>query len=203
MSTKETNPKDALGIAKQPFSVIPANVLAEVGVGMYEGAAKYGRHNYRAVGVRASVYYDATQRHLTRWWEGEDVDADSGLSHVTKAICSLVVLRDAMIRRACADDRPPATPEGFFTDLDGKAAALVAKYPNPIAPVTGENVERWAGRHDRARINSLTTTFVDGPSEGFTPAGSCTLTGIPYADVDRLLNGWSEGVTATEAAQNG
>ena len=95
---KETNPKDAIGASKVPMSTVSCAVLAEVGVAMLEGACKYGRHNYRGVGVRASVYYDATQRHLMSWWEGEDLDPDSELSHITKAITSLVVLRDAMIQ---------------------------------------------------------------------------------------------------------
>lgn len=104
---KDTNPKDSVGVRKPPHSTVSQSVMAEVGVGMLEGARKYGRHNYRVSGVRASVYYDATRRHLDSWWEGEDVDPDSGLSHVTKAICSLVVLRDAMIQGMVVDDRPP------------------------------------------------------------------------------------------------
>lgn len=105
-ASKPTNPKDAIGIKKAPMSTVSALVLAEVGVAMLEGAAKYGRHNYRAVGVRSSVYYDATRRHLDKWWEGEDLDPDSSLSHITKAITSLVVLRDAMIQGKLEDDRP-------------------------------------------------------------------------------------------------
>ena len=106
---KPTNPKDLCGVRKAPMSTVSAAVLAEVGVAMLEGAAKYGRHNYRAVGVRASVYYDATMRHLMAWWEGEDVDPDSGMSHITKAITSLVVLRDAMIQSKVEDDRAPSS----------------------------------------------------------------------------------------------
>lgn len=114
---KPTNPKDAVGIKKAPMSTVSAAVLAEVGVGMLEGALKYGRHNYRGVGVRASVYYDATIRHLFSWWEGEDIDPDSQLSHVTKAICSLVVLRDAMIQDKCEDDRPPRSVN-FYSHMN-------------------------------------------------------------------------------------
>src|SRR5690349_5453933 len=66
---KPSNPKDVIGIRKVPFSVLPTPVLWEAALGMMEGALKYGRHNYRAIGVRSSVYYDATQRHLTDWWE--------------------------------------------------------------------------------------------------------------------------------------
>lgn len=128
MSTKPSNPKDSVGISKVPMSTVSAPVLAEVGLGMLEGACKYGRHNYRAVGVRSSVYYDATMRHLMAWWEGQDIDPGSGLHHVTKAITSLVVLRDAMINGLCDDDRPPSAPDGFIEALNAKAEAILKKY---------------------------------------------------------------------------
>lgn len=133
MEEKPSNPKDMVGCSKTPWSVLPTPVLAEAALGMFEGALKYGRHNYRAVGVRASIYYDATQRHLTAWWEGEDLDPESKLNHVTKAITSLMVLRDSMIRENWTDDRPPATPE-LYKELNVKAAALVEQYKdrNPV-----------------------------------------------------------------------
>lgn len=127
MDTKDTNPKDAVGIRKAPMSTLPANVMAEIGVAMLEGASKYGRHNYRAVGVRASVYYDATMRHLMSWWEGEDTDPDSGMSHIVKAMASLAVLRDAMHQGMLTDDRPPRS-EPFYPDLNAKAGAILDRY---------------------------------------------------------------------------
>jgi hypothetical protein len=126
-SSKPTNPKDMMGVNKAPMSTVSAPVMAEVGVAMLEGALKYGRHNYRAVGVRASVYYDATMRHLMDWWEGQDIDPDSSMSHITKAITSLVVLRDSMIQGNWSDDRPPHSPE-FYAELNQKVAALREKY---------------------------------------------------------------------------
>jgi len=125
--SKQSNPKDMVGVRKAPMSTVPACVLAEVGVAMLEGAMKYGRSNYRAVGVMASVYYDGTLRHIMDWWEGEDIDPDSGLSHVTKAITSLVVLRDAMIQGKFTDDRPPRS-KPFYGELNDKAAAIVVRY---------------------------------------------------------------------------
>ena len=97
MTTKNSNPKDALGINKAPMHCVSSAVLMEVGLAMLEGGRKYGAHNYRAMGVRASVYYDAVMRHMMTYWEGEDIDPDSGLHHVTKAIATLVVLRDSML----------------------------------------------------------------------------------------------------------
>lgn len=105
------NPKDAVGSKKPPLSCVPMNVVQEAGVAMLEGAVKYGRHNWRSSGVRSSIYFDATMRHLLAWWEGEDVDPDSGLSHVTKAIASLLVLRDAQLSGTVVEDDRP-TPGG-------------------------------------------------------------------------------------------
>ena len=127
MEVKNTNPKDAIGISKAPMSTVSAAVLMEVGVAMLEGASKYGRHNYRAAGVRASVYYDALMRHAMTWWEGEDLDPDSGMSHITKAIATLVVLRDAMIQDKFTDDRPPRSAP-FLPALNDTAAALLVKH---------------------------------------------------------------------------
>lgn len=126
-NTKPTNPKDAIGIRKAPLSCVPMNVVAEIGTGMLEGAAKYGRHNYRAIGVRASVYFDATMRHLISWWEGEDIDPDSGMNHVAKALTSLTVLRDAQLQGKCEDDRPPKS-QPFYPQLNDQAAAILDRH---------------------------------------------------------------------------
>lgn len=152
MNRKPTNPKDAVGIKKMPMSVVPAPVMAEVGIGMMEGALKYGRHNYRAIGVRASVYYDATMRHLMSWWEGEDIDVDSKLSHITKAITSLVVLRDSMIRENWVDDRPPVSPHDWMLSLNDKAVDLITKYPSPVDAYTelGERMRQLLCEQDAA-----------------------------------------------------
>lgn len=138
LTKKESNPKDSVGCRKVPISTVPVPVLMEIGLGLQEGALKYGRHNYRAIGVRASVYFDAAFRHLGAWWEGEDIDAESGLSHVTKAITTLVVLRDSMIRGNLNDDRPPKTL-GFVQVLNRQSAALVDRYPNSAPASTAES----------------------------------------------------------------
>lgn len=133
METKPTNPKDSFGTAKAGITRVPATVLTEVGLAMDEGGAKYRGYNYRAAGVRASVYVDAVWRHLfQQWWDmGEDIDPDSGLSHVTKAIASLVVLRDSMIMGNWTDDRPPKHDASYMSVLNDKKKALLEKYPNP------------------------------------------------------------------------
>lgn len=131
LTSKDTNPKDAIGVRKAGLSCVPMSVVAECGVAMLEGAAKYGRYNYRAVGVRASIYYDAVVgRHLLYWWEGQDIDPESGLSHITKAIVGLMVLRDSMIQGNWVDDRPPSTRDlaGFQERLNRLAGEILDRH---------------------------------------------------------------------------
>lgn len=142
-NTKPSNPKDIVGSNKVSMSYVPAPVVMEIAAGMMEGGLKYGRHNYRAVGVRASIYYDAAHRHLMAWWEGEDLDSNSGLSHVSKAITSLVVLRDSMLQGNWVDDRPPRSKHGWVDRLNDVSAVIVARFPAPVAPYTQVDVS-WA-----------------------------------------------------------
>lgn len=137
MNEKETNPKDAVGIKKVPMSCVSSPVVMEMALGMMEGARKYGRHNYRVAGVRASVYYDAAMRHLMDWWEGTDIDPDSGLSHISKAMSALHVLRDAMMNDMWTDDRPPKfkDPE-WVKKMNNKSSEIIEKYPNSLPPFT-------------------------------------------------------------------
>jgi hypothetical protein len=137
MVTKDTNPKDAVGVKKAPMHCVPCEVLLELGLAMLEGARKYGSHNYRDAGVRASAYYDALQRHIMAWWEGEEIDPDSGLHHVIKAIATLVVLRDSMHAGNWTDDRPIQLDRGAdVRALNELAAAVIARYPDAKAPYT-------------------------------------------------------------------
>lgn len=137
LGTKPTNPKDAIGSSKPPLSCVSMPVMFEIGNAMLEGSCKYGRHNYRAAGVRASVYFDAAMRHLARWWEGEDIDPDSGMSHVTKAIAGLVVLRDAQINGMVAfDDRPPKSDPLWYENAERRTKGVLGMYPEPKPPVT-------------------------------------------------------------------
>lgn len=155
-STKPTNPKDAIGCTKAPLSTVPLRPVLEVGAAMVEGACKYGRHNYRRAGVRATVYFDAAARHLFAWYEGQDIDPESGLSHVVKAIAGLMVLRDSMLQGNWVDDRPPKVvdSETWIPELNAETAEILSRYPNPKPPhtqiaFTSESGALLGGRPER------------------------------------------------------
>jgi len=149
---KPSNPKDAVGIRKwRNFVTVPLTVIAEVGTAMLEGHLKYRRHNYRVAGVRASVYVDAALGHIMQWWEGEDLDPDTKLSHITKSIASLVVLRDAMIQDMLNDDRPPkAKLDQVRDDLQNIVNEMFERYPEGNIPHTevDEHLQRPHTKRD-------------------------------------------------------
>jgi len=141
---KDSNPKDAIGSTKPPIDNIPLSVISEVGMALAEGQYKYGGYNWRVIGVRASVYWNAAFRHIKAWWEGEDLDPDSQLSHITKAISALVVLRDAMIQENWNDDRPPRskqTPAMVSEQYKQMLERLKSLQPDPVEGYTQKGID--------------------------------------------------------------
>lgn len=121
-SGKPTNPKDAIGSDKIPLHLWPTTATALGSMALLDGECKYGRSNYRAIGARASIYYDAAMRHLSKWFEGEEVDTDSGLPHLAHALACLAILVDAQAAGKLNDDRMIA---GGYGKLMEELAPLV------------------------------------------------------------------------------
>lgn len=105
MTDKATNPKGAIGASKLPLHLWPSTATAMGCLGLLNGALKYGRSNWRAAGVRASIYVDAAKRHLDAWFEGEEVDPDDGTPHLSAALACLAIIVDARAAGKLNDDR--------------------------------------------------------------------------------------------------
>lgn len=132
---KDSNPKRAMGIKKVSMHTVPVKPLLELALALGEGGHKYGTHNYRDIGVRASTYYAAAMRHLMAYWEGEDIDPESNVHHVVKAIACMFVLRDSQHMNNCTDDRPIQYPNGInMAEFNEIAEALLKMYPESATP---------------------------------------------------------------------
>lgn len=117
---KETNPKDVIGSGKLPLGLTPDTMEVFATMAFLEGALKYGRYNWRAAGVRASIYYDAVKRHLAKWWNGEWSDEKTGVPHLASALACIAIILDAYVCEKLTDDRPPRC-EKFSALVDGMA----------------------------------------------------------------------------------
>jgi len=119
-TSKPTNPKDAAAFDKAPLHLVPASLKAYAAIALAEGLMKYGAWNWRAAGVRASIYKAALDRHMDKWWNGEDFDPKTGVPHLANAVACLAVLIDSQFQDNLTDDRPPAQP-ALPKFLDGNA----------------------------------------------------------------------------------
>lgn len=109
------------------------------------GADKYGDgYNYR-LGYDWSLSYDAGQRHLMKFWDGEDVDKDSGLPHLAHAAWHCLTLLSDYLRRAGTDDRFKGAPR------DGEPKADVI------------DMSKWLAEHGlRPTVSSIASNPLCG-----------------------------------------
>ena len=72
---------------KPRMSLLPKGALNAVIRVLEFGATKYQVDNWRHVPDAKTRYYDAMQRHIDAWWQGEQKDPETGEHHLAHAIC--------------------------------------------------------------------------------------------------------------------
>lgn len=79
---------------KSPLALIPSQPLNEVADVLGFGASKYGPNNWRSDGENTewSRTYSSILRHLNAFWDGEDLDPESGHKHLAHACTQLFIL---------------------------------------------------------------------------------------------------------------
>ena len=128
------NPKDALGTAKVPLSLVPPVAIIHAAEAFRDGLEKHGGpYNWRENKVKASDCVDAAMRHILSWFDGEELAQDSGVHHLGNAIARLAIILDAYEVGALVDDRPPP----------GRAADLLDSLHRE------REAEEKAAEHDR------------------------------------------------------
>lgn len=146
------NPKDAAGRAKVPLHLWPASATAAGAIGFLEGELKYGRNNFRATPVAASVYVAAAKRHLDEWMEGADVAADTGSPHLGNALACIAILVDAGVNGSLIDDRnytmSPGAYERHLAELTAQVGSLKQQF-------AGRTPKHWDARDMRGEQNGV------------------------------------------------
>lgn len=84
--------------------LIPVPALSLLARLYGKGAEKYAEHNWRK-GYEWSKSYAAAQRHMQLFWDGEDIDEEMGLPHVTCATFHMMALATFMSEHPEFDDR--------------------------------------------------------------------------------------------------
>jgi hypothetical protein len=122
------------GRKPQVFSLIPWASVAEISRVYHYGAKKYSEHNWRR-GYPWSWSFDALIRHLTAWWDGENADPESGISHLAHAGFHILSLLWYELTGRGTDDRwkPPVAEGDEKFQISGASAA---SYPPPLGGVS-------------------------------------------------------------------
>jgi hypothetical protein len=112
-----SKPEDALkyDAGKVPLELLPKQAMDEIAKVLGFGASKYGRDNWRK-GMDWSRLIGAALRHITAFNDGEDIDPESGISHLAHAGCCISFLLAYQQLGLGRDDR-------YFAHLMEKADA--------------------------------------------------------------------------------
>ena len=77
---------------KLMYGLLPPLALEETVKVLTFGAQKYEPDNWQFVPDSKRRYFDALQRHLWAWKQGEQIDQESRLPHLAHAMCCLMFL---------------------------------------------------------------------------------------------------------------
>ena len=99
---------------KLRYDLLPARPLEEMVAVLTNGAEKYGDDNWRK-GMSWSRHFAAAMRHAWAWFRGENLDRDSGRSHLAHAAVSFMFLMQYVFDKLGTDDR--------YKDVDHKLKA--------------------------------------------------------------------------------
>ena len=86
------------------MGLIPQAALMEVAKVLDFGAQKYDRNNW-LLGMDHSRLSDAALRHIAQYLDGNDIDSESGLEHISHAACCILMLLQYRLKDIGNDDR--------------------------------------------------------------------------------------------------
>lgn len=89
---------------KPQITLVPRAAIEGAAQALMFGAGKYGRDNYKK-GFEQTRLLDAAMRHLIAYTDGEDLDPESGLSHLDHALASVSMLKECIRLGTAKDDR--------------------------------------------------------------------------------------------------
>lgn len=144
MNTQVNDPKGAAGALKAPMHLIPPYALEQTAWVHKFGAERYGPFNWRDTGVCATTYVSAIMRHLNAWRDGEDLDPESGISHIAHIATSCNILLDAGHCGTLQDDRNKK-PTPVAKDEAVKDESVAPDKP-PTYPPVPKGYDRWVYR---------------------------------------------------------
>jgi len=89
---------------KLRMDLIPPEADEELAKILTKGAKKYAPRNWE-LGMKWSTCVASLKRHLLAWEKGEDLDPETGESHMSHILCNAAFLVTYIQRKIGEDDR--------------------------------------------------------------------------------------------------
>ena len=103
---------------KPKLYLLPPKSIIEIGKVLTYGAEKYDAENWRKVDDLQNRYTSAALRHIFAHIDGEEVDEETGLSHLAHAMCCLLFkLEDELLGKG-EEERTREADTGKYTTRD-------------------------------------------------------------------------------------
>lgn len=90
---------------KARIDLVPTQPLLDIAEILTIGAEKYSERNWEK-GMPWGKVYASLQRHMFAWWAGEDLDPETGKSHLAHAGCNIIFLLEFLKTHPELDTRP-------------------------------------------------------------------------------------------------
>lgn len=135
---------------KPRMELLPGDALQEVAKVLAAGAIKYDDHNWRQ-GMAHSRLIGAALRHIHAFNDGEDLDPETGLSHLAHASCCLLFLTTYKLQNLGIDDRH-FKDGGYVADNEEYDKIIASHYGYAHKPY---NLRLEAGAVYKTRLDNL------------------------------------------------
>lgn len=154
MTSADTNGATKYDGGKPRMSLLDPYALSEAAKVLTFGEKKYAAHNWRK-GFRYSRLLDGVMRHINAFNDGEDLDPESGLSHLAHAMCNLMFLLKNTQTHPELDDRHNSISE---------ADVVPEQVPEISETVESKVYAKYACLEHGGRIPALYRRTVRPPS---------------------------------------
>ena len=120
---------------KLRLSLVPPAATEYLAQVMMFGAAKYGDYNWRKAGKALSLLNicDSLERHLMKLKKGQDLDDESGLSHIGHILANAAFLAQLTEDGTLVDDR-------YCSEKSGSYSGEVVVNGKDVVTFQGKNV---------------------------------------------------------------
>ena len=104
---------------KPRMDLLPPKAIFEVAKVLGFGAEKYGPENWRLLDNLQGRYTAGALRHIFAHMDGEELDPESGTSHLAHALCCLLFKLEIELENAkIEEERPRETDTAEYTARD-------------------------------------------------------------------------------------